>query len=860
VPAWRVLRPSVVASRFEALRSGETPLVGRDEEIELLRRRWEQAKAGAGRVVLISAEPGIGKSRLAEAFRESIEAEPHNRLHYFCSPHHQDSALFPFIGQLERAAGFEREDMPAARFDKLELLVAANAPAEGDVQSLAELLAVPLDTRYPARDLTPQRKKEKMFGALLRQVAGLAKRQPVLMIFEDLHWADPSSRELLDLTVEQIERTPVLLIATFRPEFQAPWADRPQVTTVSLRRLGRDESDRLVCGLIGDAADLSSEVMDEIVERTDGVPLFLEELTKAVLENAAVGAIPATAAMVPATLHASLMARLDRLGPIAKEIAQSGAAIGRDFSYELLVAAAERTEAELRDGLGRLVDAGLVFQRGAPPEATFLFKHALVQDTAYSMLLRGPRQALHARIAQTLEERFPALADTQPEILAHHCTEAGLLEKAVAYWCRAGRQSEAKAALVEAISQLRRGLRLVADLPNTRERNRRELELQIALAGALRSVKGFGHPEVAEAFEQARSLLSESGEAGAISHFSVLFGLFGTKFAGGQLRAGLEHAREFLSLGQSRADSGLMVTGYQILGQTLITIGDYRAAFSEVERGARLYEAEKHRMLAFQIASDPGVTMRGFWALGLWHQGYPDRASEITQEVLQHARRPDAHPYHSLGLGLHLIGMTAIAARRISEAQELGSEAVTVGNEHGLPTILGTGLILQGWSLVRLGANAAAVDGIRNGIALARYHSYKPIFLGLLAEALALTGKIEEGLAVLTEAMAMAEAAGARGNDAELYRLRGDLLRRLPSPDWTEVEACFRTALTVARKQGTRGFELRAAVSLARLLSDQGRRNEARDLLAPVYGWFTEGFDTPDLKEAKALLDELGGA
>jgi class 3 adenylate cyclase/predicted ATPase len=860
VAAFRVIGESRVESRFEALRSGETPLVGREEELELLRRRWEQAKSCTGRVVLISAEPGIGKSRLAEAFRESILGEPHIRLRYFCSPHYQDSPLSPFISQLERAAGFERDDTPAARLDKLESLVAENAPAVGNVQLLAELLGVPLDNRFPALDLMPQRKKERTFEALLRQVTGLVERQPVLLIFEDLHWADPSSRELLDLIVEQIECMRALMIATFRPEFQAPWADRPHVTTASLRRLGRDQSGALVRGLLGNAAALPGEVVDEIVERTDGVPLFLEELTKAVLENAAVGTIAATSSSVPPTLHASLMARLDRLGALAKEIAQAGAAIGRDFSYELLAAAAQRTEAELQDGLGRLVAAGLVFQRGAPPEANFLFKHALVQDTAYSLLLRGPRRALHARIAQALEERFPTLAETQPEILAHHFTEAGLLEKAVAYWCRAGRQSEAKAALVEAIAQLRRGLRLIADLPNTRQRARQELELQIALAGALRSTKGFGHPEVAEAFEQARSMLSESGEAGKISHFSVLFGLFGTQFAGGQVRAGLAHAREFLSLAQCRAEPGLLVTGYQIISQALMTIGDYRAAFPQVERGAKLYEAEKHRMLAFQIASDPGVTMRGFWALGLWHQGYPDRASVVTQEVLRHARRPDAHPYHSRGLGLLLNGMAAIAARRISEAQELGSEAIGVGNEHGLPTILGTGLILQGWALARRGSNGAAVEGIRNGITLARYHSYIPIFLGLLAEALAQTGKIEEGLAALTEALATAEASGARGNDAELHRLRGDLLRRLPSPDRTKVEASFRTALRIAREQGTRGFELRTVVSLARLLSDQGRHTEARDLLAPVYGWFTEGFDAQDLKEAKTLLAERGGA
>jgi class 3 adenylate cyclase/tetratricopeptide (TPR) repeat protein len=858
VAAFRVLGEGQVGNRFAALRSGATPLVGREEELELLRRRWEQVKAGTGRVVLISAEPGIGKSRLTEALRESVAGEPHARLRYFCSPLSQDSALFPFIAQLERAARFERDDTAAARLDKLEALLADNTPAEGDdVQLLAELLALPLNDRYPALDLTPQRKKQKTFEALWRQVAELAKRQPVLMIFEDLHWADPSSRELLDLIVDQIDIIPVLLIATFRPEFQMPCADRPDVTTLSLRRLGRNESKRLVEDLVGDAAELSSEVMKEILERTDGVPLFLEELTKAVLENTAVGTIPATSLAVPATLHASLMARLDRLGPMAKEIAQIGAAIGREFSYELLAAAAQRTDMGLRDGLRRLVDAGLVFQRGTPPEATFLFKHALVQDTAYSMLLRAPRRALHARIAQALEERFPTLMDTQPEILAQHCTAAGLLEKAVEYWCRAGRQAEAKGALVEAISQLKRGLCLVADLPITQKRARQELELQLALAGALRSVKGFWHPEVAETFDRARSLVLESGEVGTLSHFSVLFGLFGTKFHGGQPRVGIEHAKEFLSLAQSGTDVGVLVAGYQILGLALITVGDYPTGFSLLEQGAELYRSEKHRMAPFQIASDPGVTMLGSWAWGLWHRGYPSRATDLAQEVLVYARRQAAHPYHSLGLALHILGMMAIAARRMSEAEEFGNEAVSLGNQHGFTTPLGCGLILQGWAQAQRGENGGAAAKIREGLAVAGLLSYKPIFLGMLAETLALTDKIKEGLAVLAEALALAEACGARGNDAELQRLRGDFLRRLPSPDWTEIEASYRTALRIAHEQCTRGFELRAAVSLAHLLGDRGRGGEARDILAPIYGRFTEGFDTAELKEARVLLDKL---
>jgi class 3 adenylate cyclase len=510
VTAFRVLRESGIGSRFEALRTGETPLIGREEEMELLSRRWAQAKAGKGQVVLISAEPGIGKSRLAEAFRHSLEGEPHTRLRYFCSPHHQDSALFPFIGQLERAARFEREDTPAARLEKLEELVTANAPAEGDVQLVAELLSVPVDGRYPALELTPQRKKEKTFAALLSQLAGLARRQAVLMIFEDLHWADPSSRELLDITVEQIARLPVLLVATFRPEFQPPWTGQPHVTSLSLRRLGRDESEELVRGLVGNSAAIPSELLDEIIERTDGVPLFLEELTKALLESGNAGAqitaIPPASLAVPATLHASLMARLDRLGSAAKEIAQIGAAIGREFSYDLLAAVARRTEAELREALGRLVDAGLVFQRGVLPQSTFLFKHVLVQDAAHGSLLRSSRHQLHAQIADAVEALFPELMDSQPELLAQHYAEAGLVEKSVAYWGKAGRRSAARSAMEEAAAQLQKGLAQLALLPDNPERQRQELQFLSALGAALRFVGGQAAPETGHAYARAREL------------------------------------------------------------------------------------------------------------------------------------------------------------------------------------------------------------------------------------------------------------------------------------------------------------------------------------------------------------------
>ena len=435
VPAWQVVAENRTLGQFEALRSGLTPLVGREEEMELLLRRWAQAKAGSGKVVLISAEPGVGKSRLAEALAERIAAEPHIRLRYFCSPHHQDSALYPVIAQMERAAGFAHGDAPAARLAKLQALLAATEPPPEDVALIAELHGLPSADLAPPLDLTPQRRKEKTFEALLRQLEGLARQQPVLMVFDDLHWIDPSSRELLDRLIERVADWPVLLLALFRPEFQPPWIGQPQVTLLTLARLDRHDTAAMVANVAGDAA-LPPEIVAEIAERTDGVPLFVEELTKAVLEAgaqapAALSAMPHPALSVPATLHASLMARLDRLGPAAREVAQAGAAIGREFGYALLASITDLPEPQLREALDRLTSAGLVFARGTPPEASYLFKHALVQDAAYGSLLRSRRQGLHRRIVATLEERFPEIVQAQPALLAQHCQEAGLAEQAV---------------------------------------------------------------------------------------------------------------------------------------------------------------------------------------------------------------------------------------------------------------------------------------------------------------------------------------------------------------------------------------------------------------------------------------------
>ena len=500
VRVWAALGASSVASRFEALHTtGLMALVGRDEEFELLLRRWSKAKTGEGQVVLLAGEAGIGKSRLTAALLEHLAAEPHTRLRHFCSPQHSDSALYPVIGQLERAAGLAHDDTPQTRLDKLDAVLAQTSTTTQDAALLAEMLSLPNDGRYPALDLTPEQRRQRTLEALTARHAGVASRQPVLMIFEDVQWIDPTSLEGLGRTVDRIRTLPTLLIVTFRPEFNAPWVGQSHVTSLTLNRLGQREVAAIIARLVGNK-ELPADVMAKIVERTDGIPLFVEEMTKAVLEAENEGAARRTVAAarsqtleVPASLRASLIARLDRLGPTAKEIVQIGAAIGRDFSYELLAMVAQRTEPELDEAMARLVDRGLVFAAGAKPQATFLFKHALVQETAYSLLLRAARKALHARIAYALEERFRSVVEAQPQVLAHHFTEAGLVDQAVAYWSWAGQQSAMKSSFIEAIAHLRRGMRLIAELPDSRERKQRELELQVNLAAALMEAKG-RHP------------------------------------------------------------------------------------------------------------------------------------------------------------------------------------------------------------------------------------------------------------------------------------------------------------------------------------------------------------------------------
>ena len=862
VRAWRVLREGTTESRFEALHAAVlTPLVGREEELELLGRCWDRARTGTGQVVLLAGEAGIGKSRLVAALQEHIEGEPHTRLRYFCSPHHQDSALYPFIAQLQRTAGFEREDTPGIRLDKLQATLSPASPPDEDVAILAELLSISTADYSLPIALTPQRRKEKTFDALVRQLEALARRHPVLLVCEDAQWIDPSSRELLDRTVELVASLPVLLLITYRPEFQSVWNEKSQVSAMVLNRLDQSAGAALIRSVAGNRT-LPSEVVNEIAERTDGVPLFVEELTKAVLEAGGaevvrvVSAAPLPGLAVPPTLHASLMARLDRIGPVGKEVAQVGAAIGREFSYDLLAATAHRSDRELRAALDRLIGAGLVFRRGEPPDANFLFKHALVQDAAYGTLLRGQRRELHARIAHVLEERLITTAAAQPEILAHHFGNAGLIEKAVSYWQEAGERSKARSAMAEAIRQMRKALDLLSQLPDTPKRQRTELELQLALGGALIAATGHATDETGHAYARARRLCELLNDAPHL--LKALWGEFVHYHVRAEVNRSHRAAEELLDLAGQQNDTAALVAGHRAVGDSWLHRGELDSARAHLERGLTLYDPAQQRSLTVLFAENARVAMLSFLSLTLGLLGFAEQARLRSTEALAEAREL-SHPI-SLAFALSVACRLHFVLAEPRTVLRRAEELIALTTEQRFAFFLAMGTTYRGWTLVEAGDAQAGMDWLRRGIDGFRASGAAwilPFYLAQLATAHAKMGQPEVGLGQLSEALALTEKSGVRWFEAELYRRRGELLRTAHPGATAEVEADFHRAITIARQQDAKLWELRAAASLARLWRDQERPDAARVLLAPVYGWFTEGFETLDLQEAKALLDEL---
>jgi class 3 adenylate cyclase/tetratricopeptide (TPR) repeat protein len=865
LPAWEVLRTSGVESRFEALHKTRlTPLIGREEEIDLLLRRWHAAARGEGSVVVLTGEPGIGKSHITLGLQERIrEIEPQITVRHFCSAHHTNSALYPFIRQLERVARFERTDSPAAKFAKLEnLLVQSGAAADQVVPPLANLLSLPVSDRYRVPELSPQKRKEMTLAALLTQLDVLTERQPMFIIFEDAHWADPTSLELLTLTMERVPCRRVLLLITARPEFTPPWPGHAHVTTVSLTRLNRRNGAVLVERVTA-GKKLPAEVMDQILARTDGVPLFVEELTKTVLETGLLQerdgqyflSRPLPPMAIPTTLHASLLARLDRLAPV-REVAQIGAVVGREFSYELLSIVAGLPSEKLEDALAQLVRSELIFCRGKIPRAVYTFKHVLVRDAAYSGLLKTRRSALHATIADAFERRFPEIVELQPETVAHHLTEAGLFDKAVGYWLQAGMKAAMRSANLEAIAHLERGIKATVHLADGPQKDRLELDFQVALAPCLIATQGPASNKAVATFGRARELCQRLGDPP--EQLQIMFWLTTASVVRGELPVAQETIATLLQLAEARGDRPALLNATR--GQAMIRLfmGRLTDAREAIERAVAQFDSssEDQRLAARAAGQDAGVADFALMSWVLWLLGHVDAAATCMGSATQ---RADAinHP-HSQAYACYYAAVLYALRGEISTAQGYAERCRALSEEHGFLQWHRLAQAIHGICVTLLGFSPGAIEEIRIAMDEYRNAGYK---LGitaldvLLCPALLSNQQHESALAVIEQGLATVSRNSERVFEAELYRLKARALILRGSRD-AGIEFLDK-ALRTARSQQAKALELRSATDLAALWMDQGKRGEAAELLAPIYGWFTEGFETHDLRQAKALLEQL---
>ncbi len=866
VHTWRVVGRSAAASRFEALqRSSLTPLIGREHEIALLLDRWQQAKDGDGQVVVLTGEAGIGKSRIAETLCERIADEGPSVLRYQCSPYHVSSELFPFVDAMQRAAQFKDSDAPAVKRHKLETLLSLGTDDVAAVAPLfAELLSIPVGDRHPSLDMSPESIKARTLEALCGQLEGLSARQPVLVVFEDAHWADPTSLDLLAMEIEQVSANRVLTLITARPEFSPPWSDYTHITSFNLNRFSRGLANAMVEKVLR-GKSLPDEVRDQIIEKTDGVPLFVEELTKTVLESGLLeeqadayvltGPLPALA--IPSTLNDSLMARLDRLGPI-KDVAQTAAAIGREFSYELLAAVSALDDSALQSALEELLRAELVFPHGRTRQS-YIFKHALVQDAAYGSMLRKRRRELHGQIADAIRDRFPEIAAAQPEVLAHHFSAAGKARAAIEHWLQAGRRATERSANKEAVRHLQCGIRELKELEPSEERDRLELSLQIAMTTPITAISGFASPESEKAYARARELCVSLDATEQL--VTVLHGQWVRHTVTLGHRKAQEIAAQLLRMGDEHGIETALLMGHRLTGWNSLFRNKLDAVESHVQKALAIYDRDrtKYRELRLRSQHDARVATQSCLVIHQWLCGFPERALATRAECIAYARELE----HATSLAyalLHAGCMPAAMSDDPIATRELGSELLGLANDQGFPAYITTATIITGWAIGRCADVHAGIAQLQRGLNMIGKGSMRYFMscqLCLLTQLYLQSGDIDSAMSTLGEAGDLVKRSDETLWEAEIHRLTGDALCAADKVSFQAAQAEYERALDVSRRTGAKSLELRATMGLARLWDGQGRREEARESLQSMYEWFTEGFETPDLKAASSLLSEL---
>jgi class 3 adenylate cyclase/predicted ATPase len=860
--AWKIIGLKASTSRFEAHVRTLTNFVGRDQEVALLIDRWEQVNQGEGQVVLLAGEAGIGKSRIVENFRQMVSGPSQLILRYQCSPYHVDSALYPVITELERTAKMASTEASSVRLEKIGgLLQEEGLNLDEMLPVLAALLSIATGDRYPPPDLDPQRRKERTLSVLVERIINLGAKNTVLMVVEDVHWADPTTLEFFGRLIQKLEESRILLIMTYRPEFTAPWTGHAHVTALFLNRLGRRHC-RAMVKAIANRKSLPAAVMDQIIAKTDGVPLFVEELTKTLLESGLlreesdgwVLSGPLQEFAIPATLHDSLLARLERL-PSVKEVAQLGAAIGREFPYNLLEAVSPMSESDLKWALDRLASAELIFVRGTPPAASYVFKHALVQDAAYETMLKSKRQQLHGHIAKVLEDRFPGIAHTQPEVLAHHYTEAALPKIAITWWGKAGELAIRRSADTEAVRHFSRAIELLQREPESRERDESELAMRVKLSGPLIATRGYVTPELAENYANAWQLCSRLKEEKSI--FPVMYGQWVIPYVRGDMAAALVNSERFLHQAERQSDTGLLMMGHRIYGSSLVWRGDAQQGSKHLQQALSLYNAAEHDRLAYVFSQHPRTAALAHLCLGLQHLGFIDQAMDAGWQAISDAKR--IGHFNSIAYSLCFVSLLIMLRRDVATLRTTAGELMQIARQYRAS-------YWALWAKPMLGWIAAQEGNIDTGIhqmhesaeALQKQNAnlWVPQTLLLEAEILGNAKQYQHAHKLLDAAQALIEPLDQRFYEGELHRVRGTVLmaEKPNSPDGLKSLDC---AINVARRQNSRFLELRACVSKARVWRDRGLHDDARKIVAPVYSWFTEGLDTIDLREARDFLEAL---